>query len=499
MNIVKLIQRQRNDSSLKDDFYQNHVIKWLYLLVLSSTFVLISCQEIPEKHRKPNILFICIDDLRPELHAYGANYIKSPNIDALADKGILFKNHFVNAPSCGPSRYTLLTGRYGPPNNNALFLRAKAIRKDKGRINPSMPEWFKWHGYTTVSVGKVSHHPGGRGGENWNDSTLNEMPNAWDKHLMPVAEWESPKGAMHGLSHGEIRKNSHDMNVFQSSVGDDTIYPDGAITEEALNQLRSLADQKEKPFFLAVGIIKPHLPFGAPKSYFDLYTGVDLPPIPHPNKPQGETTWHGSHEFMQYNHWGKNPNEDSDFADEVRRHYAACVSYADAQVGKILSELKKTGADKNTIVVLWGDHGWHLGEHGIWGKHSLFEESLHAPLIIFSPYEKYKSKSVENIVETLDIFPTLCDLTAVETPNFAQGKSMKGMMDHEVKSNHLAVAYTPKAKSLRTEYYKLIVHNDGFNELYDLKTKQKETQNVADKHPDIVKKLTLMLNDKLSK
>ena len=301
---------------------QNHTQMKKRKLILITNAILIvlfvvSCKKIPEtlEHtQKPNILLICVDDLRPELKSYGAEYISSPNIDALSQEGVSFQKHFVNAPSCGPSRYTLLTGQYGLATNDALFQRASKIVKGE-IVSPSMPEWFKTHGYTTVSVGKVSHHPGGRGGKDWNDSTIIEIPNAWDKHIMPVAEWEHPRGSMHGLANGEIRIKSSDMDVFQTVEGDDNIYPDGAITDEAVKQLKALSMNDEKPFFLAVGIIKPHLPFGAPKSYFDRYEGVQLPAIEHPQKPEGKTTWHNSNEYKQYNRWEKDPNKNPAFAD----------------------------------------------------------------------------------------------------------------------------------------------------------------------------------------
>ncbi len=447
--------------------------------------------------KKPNILLICVDDLRPELKSFGADYISSPNIDALAANGVAFQQHFVNAPSCGPSRYTLLTGQYGPAGNNALFQRAKKISEGTKVIDKSMPEWFKTNGYTTVSVGKVSHHPGGRGGQNWDDSTEIEMPNAWDKHLMPVAEWQHPRGAMHGLANGEIREESGSTDVFQSVEGDDYTYPDGVITDEAVKQLRELASNNEKPFFLAVGIIKPHLPFGAPKLYYDSYAGVKLPEIKHPQKPKGKTTWHGSGEFMGYNRWDKNPNMDADFADEVRRHYAACVSYADAQVGKVLAELKRTGADKNTIVVLWGDHGWHLGEHAIWGKHSLFEESLHSPLIIKFPGMKQSGAKTNAVVETVDIFPTVCDLAGIEIPEYAYGESMKKILVDPNTAGHTAIAYTNKASTIRTATHRLTLHKDGFVELYDHTSSEKETKNVAEKNTELVKELKNALNTRL--
>lgn len=458
--------------------------------------MLSSCSETPVT-KKPNILLICIDDLRPELKSFGAEYINSPNIDGLAEIGVSFQNHFVNAPSCGPSRYTLLTGQYGFAANNALFQRAAKIAAGVA-IDPSMPEWFRTHGYTTVSVGKVSHHPGGRGGVDWNDSRFIEIPQAWDKQLMPVAEWEHPRGMMHGLAHGEIRANSSEMDVFQSVEGDDKIYPDGVITEEALKQLTALTAINEKPFFLAVGIIKPHLPFGAPKTYLDRYKDVEFPAIEHPQKPAGRTTWHASGEFKQYNRWGKNPNTDAVFADQLRRHYAACVSYADVQVGKILAELERTGAAKNTIVLLWGDHGWHLGEHAIWGKHSLFEESLHAPLIIYDPRMKRKGATTYAIVETLDIFPTLCDLTGLKIPAFAQGVSLRKIVEYPNTSGHPAVAYKENASTIRTATHRMTLHKDGFVELYDHTTVEKETKNVADKYPELVEELKQALKIKMT-
>ncbi|MEP1487267.1 MAG: sulfatase [Algibacter sp.] len=465
-----------------------------FLVIVIFSFVGFSV--IGQSKKQKNILLICIDDLRPELASFGVPYIKSPNIDKLAKRGRSFQNHYVNSPSCGPSRYTLLTGIYGPPENDALFLRAKKIKTHTESVTPSMPEWFKQKGYTTVSVGKVSHHPGGRGGEDWNDNTIIEMPNAWDKHLMPVAEWQHPRGGMHGLANGEIRKETGDMSVFQSVEGADTIYPDGHITNEALNQIDDLTS-KEQPFFLAVGIIKPHLPFGAPKKYMDLYDGVTLPKVENSEKPIGISTWHKSGEFMKYNRWGKNPNTDKEFALEVRKHYAACVSYADAQVGRILQKLKDTGADKNTIIVLWGDHGWNLGEHAIWGKHNLFEEGLHSPLIISYPKLKKKGKSTNAIVETVDVFPTLCDLTNIEMPYFAKGKSLKPLLKNNKKTGHIAVAYNGKAKTMRTDTYRFIVHHSGAFELYNHYIDPLEVNNIADSNKELVNEFNALLKEKL--
>ncbi len=444
----------------------------------------------------PNILLICIDDLRPELKCFGVDYIRSPNIDALAARGRIFERHYVQAPTCGASRYTLLTGRYGGASNGALFQRANALRKNPDAVPPSMPAWFRKHGYTTVSVGKVSHHPGGRGGKDWDDDASPEMPLSWDRHLLPPGKWEHPRGWMHGLANGEIRKNAKDMDVYQAIEGPDSIYPDGPNTEEGLKQLEQLAKDK-KPFFLAFGILRPHLPFGAPAKYLELYKKATLPKIPHPDKPTGKTTWHGSGEFMKYNRWKRNPNTHAEFAIEVRKHYAACVSYADSQVGRMLDRLDKLGLREKTIVVLWGDHGWHLGEHAIWGKHSLFEESLRSPLIITYPGIPNPGAPTPAVVETLDIFPTLAELAGLPRPDFVHGVSLKPILKKIDTPGHPAFAYKGGAKTIRTETHRLIVHKNGHLELYDHRSPKGETDNVAELLPDLARELSKKIETRL--
>ncbi|MAS92759.1 MAG: iduronate-2-sulfatase [Verrucomicrobiales bacterium] len=447
---------------------------------------------------KPNILLLCIDDLRPELHCYGVDYIHSPNIDSLAARGVRFDRHYVQAPTCGASRFTLLTGSYGGSNNNALFQRADRVKEDPESVHPSMPAYFRGFGYETVSVGKVSHHPGGLGGKHWADTTILEMPVSWDRHLLPVGAWQHPEGFMHGLANGEIRKNAGEMDVFQSVAGPDTIYPDGLTTEEGIAQLERLAGNPDKPFFLAVGIIRPHLPFGAPEKYMEPYEDTVLPDIPHPEKPEGKTTWHKSGEFMKYNRWGRDPNSDPEFAAEVRKHYAACVSYADAQVGELLETLEKSGADKNTVVVLWGDHGWHLGEHAVWGKHTLFEESLLSPLIVAYPGIPNAGASTKAIAETLDIFPTLCELSDLPLPEYAQGESLLKMIENPASAEgDPAISYHRKSRSIRTDTHRLIVHEDGELELYDHRNKEAETNNLASKEPEVAARLKGLLEERM--
>lgn len=448
---------------------------------------------------KPNVLLICVDDLRPELGCYGVSYIKSPNIDRLAARGRVFGRHYVQAPTCGASRYTLLTGRYGGADNGALFARAAKMKKNPAAVPPSMPAWFRQRGYTTVSVGKVSHHPGGRGGSDWDDEEQPEMPDSWDRHLLPAGPWQHPRGWMHGLAQGEIRVRAEEMDVFQAVDGPDSIYPDGIAVDEALRQLDQLTADSSKPFFLAVGILRPHLPFGAPAKYLQPYRDFELPAIAHSGKPSGRTTWHGSGEFMKYNRWNRNPNTDAAFALEVRRHYAACVSYADSQVGRVLDRLEKTGAAAKTIVVLWGDHGWHLGEHAVWGKHTLFEESLRSPLIISYPELPSPGEVTDAIVESVDLFPTLVDLTGLAAPEFADGTSLVPALQSPKSPGHAAFSYFRKARTIRTDTHRLVLHTDGYAELYDHTQPDAETANIADAHPELVKLLSQEVQERLNR
>jgi len=448
------------------------------------------CPLVSPAKEQPNVLLICVDDLRPELKSFGVDYIHSPNIDKLASRGRAFHRHYVQAPTCGASRYTLLTGTYGPADNGALFRQAEAM---KGK---SLPAWFRKHGYTTVSVGKVSHHPGGRGGANWDDSSKPEMPEAWTRHLLPSGPWQHPRGAMHGLANGEIRKNAKEMDVYQSFEGPDTIYPDGLITDEALKQMNVLA-KAGQPFLLAVGIIRPHLPFGAPAKYMKHYKNTSLPVVPYAKKPEGKTTWHGSGEFMKYNRWKRNPNNDPDFAIEVRKHYAACVTYADALIGQLIERLDKLKLRENTIIVLWGDHGWHLGEHAIWGKHALFEESLRSPLIISHSSLSAPGKPTRAIVETLDVFPTICDLAGIDTPSNLDGRSLMPILKNPDAKGHPAFAYKRGAQTIRTDTHRLIVHKGGELELYDHESSDGETKNLAKTQPQKAASLLKQLKMRL--
>ena len=445
---------------------------------------------------KKNVLLICVDDLRPELNCFGVDYIHSPNIDRLAASGRAFHNHYVNAPTCGASRYSLLTGDYYPEaKNHALFDRAKQLNEG-GIVKPSLPAWFRQHGYTTLSIGKVSHHPGGLGGKDWDVPSIVEMPNSWDLSLQPLGDWQHPRGVMHALAEGKIWGSGEILSVFEAFDGNDQSYPDGLIAETAIKQINTL-DASGSPFFMAVGFIRPHLPFGAPKKYLDLYADCELPTIAHPNKPKHPSSWTNSGEFMRYNRWSKNPISDPAFADEVRRHYAACVSYVDAQVGLLMDQLDRSGMRENTIIVLWGDHGWHLGEYGVWGKHTLFEESLRSPLIISYDNIVKPGQPSTAIVETVDILPTICDLAQIPAPANRAGTNLNTQLKDPGSQGHSALAFQRNRITIRNKQYRLIVHKNGFRELYDFSDPNNVSINRAQELPEMVNALEEQLNQRL--
>ena len=202
---------------------------------------------------------------------------------------------------------------------------------------------------------------------------------------------------------------------------------------------------------------------------------------------------------MKYNRWKKDPNTDADFALRVRKHYAACVSYADAQVGRIMRKLKETGRDKDTIVVLWGDHGWHLGEHAVWGKHTLFEESLRSPLIVSYPGIKAPGVPTDSMVEALDLFPTLCELTGLPVPGFVDGVSLQPILDDPAEPGHPAISYKGSTRTIRTRTHRLIYHRSGHAELYDHNTEAGETKNVAQANPKLVAQLKAQIEKRLNR
>lgn len=443
---------------------------------------------------RPNVLFIAVDDLRPWLGCYEEGLKVSPNIDRLAAGGRLFGRHYVQVPTCGASRCALMFGRY--PGHLPGDAGNEAIEKTAAKQpHESMPGLFRKHGYRTISVGKVTHYPGGKGGKGWKDGP-EELPGAWDVCVMPTGPWKSPEAAMHGYADGVPRAGGGKSPLSEFAEGDDKTYPDGWIAEEAVARLKEAIEGGE-PFFLAAGFIKPHLPFVAPQSYGDEERSLVVPQMKPSARPEFPSSWHPSAELRQYRFNEGDPFESNEAAGAYRRAYLACIRYMDAQVGKLLDALQSSDAAKSTVVVLWSDHGWLHGEHGIWGKHCLFEEALRSPLIIRVPGQKEAGLKSDQIVETIDLFPTLANLAGVPLPSSLEGRSLQPLLtDPRAKSDGVAVSAWQDKRTIRSDRYRLIVSTKSpeHMELYDHEKDPDERVNAAFEKPGEVAALRRTLD-----
>lgn len=388
--------------------------KYFKLEYLLITICFVCCQTKQEQQSaKPNVLFIAVDDLRPELGCYGQAHIKSPNIDNLASNGLTFINAYCNVPVCGASRASLLTGIR--PTRNRFRSHSTYAQKDaQGAI--SLPQHFKNAGYHTISNGKIFHH-------------IDDIPESWSEEPWRPRERGGHLNYMKE-ENWQIFDSTGKGSPYEMADVPDENYFDGQIAAKTIKDLKRLKEE-DKPFFLATGFLKPHLPFNAPQKYWDMYPEdtIVLPENYYPPKNAPNAAIHNFGELRHY--YGipaKGPVSD-DMALKLIRGYFACVSYVDAQIGKVLDALEELGLKENTIVILWGDHGWQLGEHSIWCKHANFKTSLNAPLIISAPGMTSDTKT-EALVEFVDIFPSLCELAGLEKPAQLQGKSFTPLLEN---------------------------------------------------------------------
>lgn len=459
------------------------------------------------KQEKPNVLFISVDDLRPELGCYGAKYVKSPNLDKLASSGILFANHYVQVPTCGASRLSMLTGML--PKAPA-HLGNEAIRKFiSGNPETSKPETFIHHlkrnGYYTVGIGKISHYADGLlYGYTDSVSTERELPHSWNELLFNPGKWGTGWNAFFGYANGENRQSmDRQVKPYEVADVDDMGYPDGISANIALQKLKELS-KKGKPFFLGVGFFKPHLPFNAPKKYWDMYDENKIPLAPFPDIPENinNASLHNSGEFNGYllgdEKVSTSHSISDDYARKVKHAYFACVSYIDAQIGKLLDELEYYGLDKNTIVVVWGDHGWHLGDQRMWGKHTIFEKALKSTFIIRLPNHPKIGGSIDRVVSSVDIYPTILELCGIGMPYATDGKSLVPIIKdpNTINWNDASYGYFKKGISVRTDRYRLTQYfreQIPTIELYDHLIDPDETKNIAIEKPEIVEQLMPIL------
>lgn len=488
---------------------QNFARYWFILLLIPFTSV---AQSPTRAAVKPNVLFICVDDLRPDLGCYGEKYVSSPNIDRLAENGVVFTNQFVAVPTCGASRFSMLTGMLprtkGHLSNNAI----RTFLSDQAEV--TAPETFIHHlrrnGYYTVGVGKISHYADGLVyGYTEPVTSKLELPHSWDEMVFNPGKWGTGWNAFFGYADGTNRQGrSNQVPPFENAVVGDEGYPDGLTAELAVGKLKELS-KKDKPFFLGVGFFKPHLPFNAPAEYTEPYRDSNIPLTPSPDIPQGinRASLHASSEFNRYKLGEEIASLDSPVSDayqlSVRKAYLAAISYVDAQVGKVLDALEEEGLADNTIVVLWGDHGWHLGDHRVWGKHTLFERSLKSVLIMRVPGRSDDGKRIDRIVNSVDIYPTLVELCGVEMNFQVDGNSLTPLLDRPRTSSwkDQAWGFYNSGITLRTPRYRIARYfrnEEPVVELYDHKNDPWENRNVAPENPRVVRKLLPLLDARAS-
>jgi arylsulfatase A-like enzyme len=454
---------------------------------------------------KPNVLFIAVDDLRAELGHFENSSIITPNLDKLASEGVSFTNHFVQVPTCGASRAAFLTGKR--PSRTAEL--GNNIMQDEFHEKPESetPETFIHHlrrnGYHTVGMGKISHSADGYVyGYEVEVSMQRELPYSWDEMLFDYGKWGTGWNAFFGYADGENRQSmKKQVKPYEAGDVDDLGYPDGLTTQLAIKKLRELKNSTQ-PFFLGVGLFKPHLPFTAPQKYWDLYEEDQIPLAKNPKKPQhvADASLQESGEFNGYLLGDEKAGLDKELSDgyarKIKHAYYAAASYSDAQIGLILDELKALDLDQNTIVIVWGDHGWHLGEQQVWGKHTLFENALNSALIFKIPSSKV-SKIDDSIVESVDIYPTLLELIGLENPGNLDGESFADLLKgKKTQTGNVAYSYFKQGISMRTDRYRLTKYFRAAEptiELYDHQTDPLESINIASENPKIVAELMPLL------
>lgn len=432
--------------------------------------------------KRPNVLFIAIDDLRPELGCYGNPLIKSPNIDRLAKQGLLMNRAYCQQALCSPSRSSLLTG--SRPDTTKVWNLGTHFRKALPDV-VTLPQHFKNAGYFTQGMGKIYHH-GFDDPASWSVPSTN--PKALFGRELQSTDPDATKAEKRGPAIGK------------DDVPDET-YHDGELAGMAVAALGELK-QKSQPFFLAVGFIRPHLPFISPKKYWDLYDAAKIPLAPNPFPPKGAPPFaivYGAAELRAYAGTPNTPTMPDDYARELKHGYYAAVSYVDAQVGWVLDELEKLGLRENTIIVLWGDHGWKLGEHSAWAKHSNVENDTRVPLLISVPGMKHAGEKTDALVELVDLYPTLSEVVGLPLPAHLEGRSFKALLDDPQQPWKTAVfSQYPRGNgkgarmgyTMRTDRYRFTQWVDAADhskvqavELYDQRTDPQENVNIA-KEPE---------------
>ncbi len=471
----------------------------MYCLRSLITALVITATSAAQSAGRPNILFIAVDDLRPEFGAYGAAHIKSPNLDRIAKAGMTFNRAYCQQAVCSPTRSSLLTGTR--PDTTKVWDLVTHFRDALPDV-VTLPQHFKNNGYFVQGMGKIYH------------GSLDD-PRSWS------VPWQTPKAATYARPEnlafnkgpgtdpedepqqkGAKKKKEKVKNsrgpAFEGADVPDTTFQDGRVAELAVSTLRDIS-RKSEPFFLAVGFVKPHLPFIAPKKYWDLYDPARIQLAPNRFRPKDAPDYSilPGGELRNYKDIPEGSIPD-DLARQLKHGYYAAISYMDAQVGKVLDELDRLDLRKNTIVILWGDHGWKLGEHDAWCKHSTVENDTNVALLLSVPGMKNAGARTNAIVEFVDVYPTLAELSGLPLPGHLEGVSFKPLLENPQQPwKQAAFSQYPRnagksasgalmGYSMRTDRYRLTVwvgRDDHSKvdaiELYDHRTDPQENTNIA--------------------
>ncbi len=413
--------------------------------------------------QRPNVLFIAVDDLRPQIGCFGHPEMETPNIDRLAGRGVRFKRAYCNVPTCGASRASLMTG-IRPARNRFVSPTSYAEKEAPGVT--TLNTHFKSHGYHTVSLGKVFHHADDYD-EGWSEKPWRPRAPAYAK-----------------------RENSKIAAPLESAAVADDFYRDGVLAERAIADLKRLADRK-KPFFLSVGFFRPHLPFVAPERYWQKYPTETIH-LPNNYFIPQDVPAVAIHDFRELRIYGGVPKRgplDDGLAESLIHGYHACVSYVDAQIGRVIDEVDRLGLTDNTVIVLWGDHGWNLGEHTLWSKNCCFETAMRAPLIVSAPMIDgiRHDASTRALTEFIDIYPSLCDLTGLPVPDHLDGTSFVTLLKNPSASlKDAAIGRFNNGDTIRTDRYRYTRYSGPKGNviarmLYDHQSDPDENVNLADR------------------
>jgi arylsulfatase A-like enzyme len=456
-------------------------------LTICGVLILATSPVTGDTKKKQNVLFVAVDDLRPALGCAGDPHAKTPNIDKLAARGTVFTRAYCQQAVCSPSRSSLLTGRR--PDTTKVYDLVTHFRKALPDI-VTLPQHFKNQGYYVHGIGKIYH-----GG--YNDEASWSVP------------WEGTKGRNFGPNGqrvmSELRAKAKAAKEDETrirglpfeapDVADDYLN-DGWTASRAIEILESRNDQ-QKPFFLAVGFVKPHLPFVAPKKYWDMYDPATLPVEENSDPPRDAPKFAPQFggELRAYQGIPKSGAVPKDTARKLVHGYYAAVSYMDAQLGRVLDTIHRLGRDKDTVVIMWGDHGWHLGDHGMWCKHTNYEKATRAALVMHVPGQRATGTRTEALVEFVDIYPTLADVCGLPMPAGVEGHSFAPLLD-DAKKAWKRVAFSQYPRGGRdtgplmgyavcdgryryVEWRKRNTNEVVARELYDHQSDPNEDQNVA--------------------